>query len=235
VSRGGWGGSGTPGLHPFAIGPWRAPGASTNAFARESHVDVMAAVAQIDPFEFRMRNLTDPRMLRVARAVASKFGWTGRPSPSGRGVGVALGTDAGTYVAVMTEVAVDRPTGRVKVARIACAQEMGAVVNPDGAMQQIEGCLTMGLGYSLSEEIRFKGGAIANRNFDSYELPRFSSLPQIVAVIVPALESPAQGGGEPAIVPVGAAIANAIFDATGARLRRMPMTPERVKAAMQQT
>lgn len=235
VSRGGWGGAGTPGLHPFAVGPWRAPGASTNAFARESHVDVMAAAAHMDPYEFRLENLIDPRMRRVAQAVARAFGWTPKSAPSGRGVGVALGTDAGTCVAVMVEAAVDRASGAVKVTRVACAQEMGLVVNPDGALQQIEGCLTMGLGYALSEEVRFTGREIATRNFDSYELPRFSSVPRIDAVVLNQPDAPSQGGGEPAIVPVGAAIANAIFDATGARLHRMPMTPARVRAALAQT
>jgi CO/xanthine dehydrogenase Mo-binding subunit len=112
---------------------------------------------------------------------------------------------------------------------------MGLLVNPDGALQQIEGCLTMGLGYALSEEVRFRGGEIVTRNFDGYALPRFSALPRLDAVILNDLDSPSQGGGEPAIVPVGAAIANAIFDATGARLHRMPMTPARVKAALAET
>jgi isoquinoline 1-oxidoreductase len=235
VTRGSWSGPGTPGLHPFAVGPWRAPGASSNAFGRESHIDVMAARAGVDPVAFRLQHLADRRMIRVLEAAAQKFGWTPKPAPSGRGVGIALGTDAGTYVALAVEVNVDKGTGRVKVERMVCAQEMGLVVNPDGALQQVEGCLTMGLGYALSEEVRFTGREIANRNFDSYEIPRFSSLPRIEATILDAHDMPSQGGGEPAIVPVGAAIANAIFDASGARLHRMPMTPGRVTAALQQT
>ncbi|HSL20674.1 MAG TPA: molybdopterin cofactor-binding domain-containing protein [Vicinamibacterales bacterium] len=233
VVRGSWGGPGTPGLHPFAVGPWRAPGNNTNAFARESHIDVLAARVRLDPVEFRLKHLVDPRMRRVVEAAAKLFGWTPKPAPSGRGVGVACGIDAGTYVALMAEVAVAKETGHVQVKRVACAQEMGVVVNPGGARQQIEGCLTMGLGYALSEEVQFKGGAVLNRNFDSYELPRFSWVPRIDAVIVSAPEIAAQGGGEPAIVPMGAVIANAIFDATGARLYRLPMTPARVKAAVQ--
>ena len=231
VVAGGW--SGNPGtLHPFAIGPWRAPGASTNAFARESHIDILAAKAGVDPVEFRRKNLTDVRMLRVLNEAAKKFGWTPKAGPSGRGVGVACGIDAGTYVTLMAEVAVDKATGRVKVLRVVCAQDMGVVVNPAGALQQIEGCITMGLGYTLAEEVHFKGGEVLSRNFDTYELPRFSWLPKIEATIVNAPEIAAQGGGEPAIVPMGAAVANAIFDATGARLFRMPMTPARVKAAL---
>ena len=135
----------------------------------------------------------------------------------------------------MAEVAVDSTTGKVQVKRVACAQEMGVVVNPEGALCQIEGCITMGLGYTLSEEVHFKGGQILDTNFDSYELPRFSQVPKIDVVILDAKDIPAQGGGEPAIVPMGAVVANAIFDATGARLYRMPMTPARVKAALAKT
>ena len=228
---GGWSGN-SGSLHPFAVGPWRAPGASSNAFGRESHIDVLAAKAGVDPVEFRLKNLTDPRMIRVVNAAVKKFGWTPKPASSGRGVGVALGIDAGTYVGLMVEVAVDKGTGKVQVKRVVCAQEMGVVVNPEGVLQQIEGCITMGLGYTLSEEVHFKGGEVLERNFGTYELPRFSWLPTIEAVVVDAPEIPAQGGGEPPIVPLGAAVANAIFDAVGARLDRMPMTPERVKAAL---
>ncbi len=228
---GGW--SGRSGdLHPFAVGPWRAPGASSNAFGRESHIDVLAAKAGMDPVEFRLKNLTDPRMLRVLKAAVKTFGWTPKPAPSGRGVGVALGIDAGTCVALFVEVSVDKASGKVAVRRARCAQEMGIVVNPDEALQQIEGCLTMGLGYTLSEEIHFKGGDILDRSFASYELPRFSQVPKIEAILVDAPGEASQGGGEPAIVPLGAAVANAIFDAVGVRLNRMPMTPERVKAAL---
>jgi len=231
--RGSWAGGQPPGFHPFAVGPWRAPGANTNAFARESHLDLLAAAAKADPVEFRRRHLEDRRMIRVLEAAAKAFGWAPRPSPSGRGVGVACGIDAGTYVALMAQVRVDRTTGAVRVERIVCAQDMGVVVNPDGARQQIEGCLTMGLGYALSEEVHFKGGEVLDRNFDSYELPRFSWLPRLEAVLIDAPDIPAQGGGEPAIVPVGAVVANAIYDATGARLTRMPMTPARVKEALE--
>jgi nicotinate dehydrogenase subunit B len=232
--HGGWN-QNTPGYHPFAIGPWRAPGANTNAFGRESQIDVMAARAGIDPVEFRLQNMTDKRMRRVLEAAAKKFGWQPKPSPSGRGYGVACGIDAGTYVALAAEVDVNKSTGHVRVERIVCAQDMGVVVNPEGALHQIEGCIVMGLGYTFSEEVRFKGGELLDVNFDSYELPRFSWVPRIEAVIVDAPEIASQGGGEPAIVPMGAVVANAIFDAVGARLHRMPMTPERVKEAMSRT
>ncbi len=171
-------------------------------------------------------------MIRVLDAGAKRFGWTPKSAPSGRGVGVALGIDAGTYVSTFVEVRVDKRTGGVRVARLVCAQDMGVVVNPEGARQQMEGCVTMGLGYALTESVRFRNGEILDRNFDTYELPRFSSVPAIETEILVSPDLPAQGGGEPAIITMGAAIANAIFDATGARVRRMPMTPARVKAAL---
>jgi nicotinate dehydrogenase subunit B len=226
----GW--TGAPGSHPFATGPWRAPGNNTNTFARESHIDMLASKAGIDPVEFRLKNLNDARMQGVLRTAAEKFGWSPAKAPSGRGYGVACGTDVGTYVAHMAEVAVDKRTGHVQVKRIVCAQEMGLCVNPEGARLQMEGCITMGLGYALTEEIRFKGGEIYTSNFDSYELPRFSWLPEIETVIVEAKDSPPQGGGEPAVICMGGLIANAVFDATGARLLQLPMTPERIKAAL---
>ena len=232
--HGGWSGGGTPGYHPFAVGPWRAPGASTNAFARESHIDIMAAKAGIDPVEFRLKNLADARMIRTLKAAAAKFGWTPKAAPSGRGVGVACGIDAGTYDTLMVEVRADKATGVVRVTRVVCAQDQGVVVNPAGSLQQIEGCITMGLGYTFSEEVRFRGGEVLDKNFDTYELPRFSQVPKIDTVIIDAPEVPAQGCGEPAIVPLGAAVANAIYDAIGARVFQMPMTPARVLAAMKQ-
>lgn len=231
VARGGWNAN-SPGLHPFGIGPWRAPGANSNAFARESHIDMLAARAGADPVAFRLANLSDARMARVLQAAATQFGWTPKPAPSGRGVGVALGMDAGTYVASMAEVKVDRATGRVQVTRVVCAQDMGVLVNPDGARQQAEGCITMGLGYCLTEEIRFRNGQVLDGNFDTYGLPRFSWLPKIEVVILDSPDLPAQGGGEPAIVTMGAVVANAVFDAVGARVRQLPMTPARVKAAL---
>jgi isoquinoline 1-oxidoreductase len=226
----GWGSA--PGSHPFATGPWRAPGNNTNTFARESHIDMLAAKVGMDPVEFRLKNLTDARMQRVLQAAAKKFGWSPAAAPGKRGLGVACGIDAGTYVAHMAEVAVDKNTGSVVVKRVVCAQEMGLCVNPEGARLQLEGGITMGLGYALSEEVRFKGGEILHSNFDTYTIPHFSWLPQIETVILDAKDSPFQGGGEPPIICLGAVIANAVFDATGARLLQLPMTPERVKEAL---
>jgi nicotinate dehydrogenase subunit B len=233
-ASGRWG-SDTPKMHLFATGPWRAPGANLNVFARESQIDTMAAAVKVDPLEFRLKNTSDKRMRGVLEAAAARFGWKKSVGPSGRGVGVACGIDAGTYVALMAEVKVDAGTGKVRVARIVCAQEMGVVINPDGATMQMEGCLMMGLGYTLSEEIRFSGGRILTRNFDTYEIPRFSVMPELETVLVKNDPLSPQGGGEPAIVPVGAVVANALFDATGARLFQMPFTPARVKDALNAT
>jgi CO/xanthine dehydrogenase Mo-binding subunit len=220
------------GLHPFGTGAWRAPAANTNVFARESHMDVLAAKAKVDPLAFRLRHLSDQRVIRVLETAAERFGWVAGAAPSGRGVGVACGAWRGTIVAAMAEVAVDRATGQVRVKRVVLVQDMGLVVNPDGARQQMEGAVTMGLGYALTEGLRFKDGRILDENFDTYRIPRFSWLPAIETVLVHNPELQAQSGGEPPIVCMGAVIANAIHDALGVRLFELPMTPERILAAL---
>jgi nicotinate dehydrogenase subunit B len=226
----GMGGGG--GVHFFGTGAWRAPGAMVNVFGRESQIDIMAAQAKIDPLEFRLNNTSDPRMRKVLQTAAERFPWKKAVAPSGRGVGIACAIDAETYCAEIAEVAVDKATGKVRVRRVVCAQDMGFVINPEGATIQMEGCITMGLGYTLTEDISFKSGQIFTTNFDTYEIPRFSWLPQIETFLVKNDELPPKGGGEPAIVPLGAAVANAIFDLTGARLFQFPMTPDKVKEAL---
>jgi len=175
--------------------------------------------------------LKNERTIGVLKAAAEKFGWVPAKGPRGRGYGVACGTDVGTWVAHIAEVEVDN-RGHVQVKRVVYAQDMGLVINPQGAKIQMEGCIIMGLGYALAEEIHFNGGEILDRNFDTYEITRFSWTPKIETVIIDAQNSPTQGGGEPAIICMGAVIANAIFDATGVRLFQLPMTPERIKNAM---
>jgi isoquinoline 1-oxidoreductase len=218
--------------HFFATGPWRGPGANTNIFARESQIDIMAADLGVDPLEFRLRQASDPRVRSTLEAVAELADYARAAAPSGRGLGVACGLDAEAYVAHVAQVQVDEATGVVTVEKMWAAQEMGIVVNPVGATMQMEGCITMGLGYSLMEQIHFREGDIQDRNFDTYKLPRFEHLPEIHTVLVPNDDLPPKGGGEPAIVCIGACIANAIFDASGARMFTMPFTPERVKAAL---
>lgn len=234
VAHGGsW--EGAPMTHPFATGPWRAPANNTNTFARESHIDIMAAAAGADPVEFRLQHLKDEKFRGVLTAAAEKFGWTSSRPSAGRGCGVALGIDSGTHVATMAEVEVDHATAAVHVHRVVTAQDMGLVINPEGATIQIEGCITMGLGYALTEEVHFRGGEILDRNFGSYKLPRFSWVPRIETVLVENRNDPAQGGGEPPIITMGGVVANAIAAASGARLFQLPMTPERIAAALKQS
>lgn len=220
-----------PGVHPFNTGTWRAPGANINVFARESQIDIMAAHLEEDPLEFRLRNTSDARMRRVLEEAARRFGYSPAPAPSRRGIGMACGIDAGSYVAEIAEISVDG--GRITVRRITAAQDMGVCVNPKGSVMQMEGCITMGLGYALTEEIEFQGGKILTTNFHQYRIPRFSMLPAIDAFVVKNDALAPQGGGEPAIVPVGGAIANALFDSTGLRVFEMPLTVERVTGAGQ--
>lgn len=223
-------------VHPLATGAWRAPHASSNTFARESQIDILAAELGVDPVQFRLDNLSDQKMIPVVEALRDKFGYTSAPGPSGRGIGMALGTDAGTWVAVMVEVKVNEKTGEVQPIRAAVSQDMGMCVNPQGSIIQAEGCVTMGLGYALSEDIEFRGGDVISANFDTYQLPLFSWVPEVIdTVILDRQDEPPQGGGEPAIICMGGAIANAIFDACGARVYQMPMTPKRVLDGIKKT
>ena len=219
-------------VHPFGTGPWRAPNNNSNTFARETQIDIMASAAGMDPLEFRMKNLKDEKMIACWKSVTETFGYKPGKAPSGRGIGIACGTDAGTWVAMIAEVKVDKSTGKVTVVRVACTQDMGLCVNPQGSLIQMEGCIAMGLGYTFTEELKFEGGKILDRNFDSYEIPRFSWIPKTDCVILDRKDQAPQGGGEPAIITVGAAIGNAIFDATGARLFTMPFTRARVLEAL---
>ena len=219
------------GVHPFGTGAWRAPGNNTTTFARESHIDVVAHAAGIDPLDFRLNNLENKEMIATLQLAAQTFGYDKEKKP-GHGYGIALGQDAGTLVAMIAEVFVDKATGVVQPIRIVCAQDMGQVVNPHGATLQTEGGITMGIGYALYEEIEFNGGEMKTTNFNRYEITRFSKTPKIECVFIDKMDAKPQGGGEPAIICVGAAIANAVFDACGARVYRMPITPERILAAL---
>ena len=219
--------------HPFYTGAWRAPSVNTNTFARESQIDIMAAAAGMDPLEFRLRHLEEnPRMGNVLKQGAEKFGWTPARGPSGRGFGMAAGIDVGTDVVVFIEVEVDSSTGHVQVKRALSCQDMGMVVNPQGAIIQAEGCMLMGLGYALREEIQFEGRKMLTRNYDTYSITQFNMVPELEAVLVDSKDEIPYGGGEPPIVCMGAVVANAIFDATGARILQLPLTPERVLEAI---
>lgn len=195
-------------------------------------MDLMASKAGMDPLEFRLKNLADTRMVRVLKAAADKFGWTAAKAPSGRGHGMACLDYLGTYVAAMAEVQVDKSAGKIQVQRVVIAQDMGTVINPEGARIQMEGCVTMGLGYALAEKIRFRGGKIEDLNFDTYDITRFSWAPKIETVLVDNPDLAPQGGGEPAITCMGALIANALFDAVGVRLLQLPLSPEKVREGL---
>ena len=216
-------------IHQFGTGAWRAPGNNSTTFARESHIDVVAHEMGIDPLKFRMMNMKPGRMKETLRLAGETFNW-GRKRKKGHGFGIALGEDAGTTVAMIAEVFVDPKTGKVQPIKVVCAQDMGQVVNPHGAILQTEGGITMGIGYALFEDIEFDGGKIKSTNFSNYEITRFSTTPKIECVFVDKMDAKPEGGGEPAIICVGGAIANAVFDACGSRVTRMPLTPERVLA-----
>lgn len=219
--------------HILNTGPWRAPDNNTNSFAREAHIDLMAARAGIDPLDFRLRNVKDPKFQAVLKAGADKFGWTpAKKFPSSRGYGIALGYDVGVPVVLFAEVEVNEASGAIKVKRVVCAQDLGLVINPEGIAIQTEGSINMGLGYALTEELNFTGGRVQDLNFDTYDLPKFSWVPEIEMVLIDADDQPSKGGGEPAIICMGGVLVNAVYDATGARLTQIPMTPERVRKAL---
>lgn len=221
-----------PGAHPFRIGPWRAPGVPNNIHAKEMQISLMAAKAGVDPLEFRLKNLKDEKMIGVLKAAAKKFGYKPAKPLSGRGIGISCGIDVDTYVAHIGEVEVDKKTGEIRVKRVVCVYDMGLCINPQGTKIQMEGACMMSMGYALSEGIRFNNGVILDKNFDTYRMPRFSWAPKIETVILKKDNDPPHGAGEPAVIGMGAVIATGLFDATGARLFEMPMTPERVKAAL---
>lgn len=217
-----------PTKSPLRQGSYRALAATANHFARESHMDELAQLVKMDPLEFRLKNLQDARLKAVFEAAADKFGWgRGKQSPE-RGLGIAGGVEKGGYVATCAAVAIDRATGQVRVERLVTAFECGAVVNPGGLRNQIEGANVMGLGGALFEAIEFDG-RILNGRFSRYRVPRFGDVPSIEAVLVDRKDLPSAGAGETPIVGVAPAVGNAIFNATGQRLRSLPLAPNGLK------
>ena len=192
-------------------------------------MDDLARAARIDPLAFRHRNLTDARLKAVLDRAADKFGWDrSKPAP-GHGFGIGGGTEKGSYVASCAEVAVDHSSGTVRIVRLVTAFECGAVVNPDGLRNQLMGAAVMGLGGALFEAIEFENGRILNNRLSRYRVPRFSDVPAIDIVLVDRKDIPSAGAGETPIMAVAPAIGNAIFDATGVRLRSLPMVPNGLK------
>ena len=215
-----------PSKSPLRQGSYRGLAATFNHFARESQMDEMAHALQMDPVDFRLKNITNPRLKAVLQAAADKFGWASAKSSAERGFGIACGTDKGGYVATCAEVSVDPSTKKVKIRRAVQAWECGAIINPDGLRNQVEGALVQGIGGALFERILFSNGRIENPLLSKYRVPRFSDAPQIEVVLLDRKDLPSAGAGETGIVGIAPAIGNAIFAATGTRLRHMPLTPE---------
>jgi nicotinate dehydrogenase subunit B len=227
---------------PLRPAPIRSPGKPANCFAVESFVDELAAAAGADPVEFRLRGLTDPRAIEAIKRVATLMKWQPRPSPGkdtaanvarGRGISFVHYKHSEAYVAMAMEVAVERGSGKIKVERVVCAQDCGQIINPDGARGQVEGSIMQTLSRVLMEEVMFDRERVVSVDWSSYPIMRFSEAPKLEIALIDRPKQKPVGSGEAACAAVGAALGNAVFDATGVRLRTVPFTPERVKAAME--
>jgi CO/xanthine dehydrogenase Mo-binding subunit len=215
---------------PLRQGSYRGLAATANHFSRESHMDELAHAVKMDPLEFRLKNLTDPRLRAVLQAAAEKFGWGKLKPAAGRGFGLACGFEKGGYVGTCAEVEVDPTTRNVQIRRVVETFECGAVVNPDGLRNQVEGSIVQAIGGALFEAIRFDNGRVLNPHFTQYRVPRFRDTPQIEVVLVDRKDLPSAGAGETPIMGLAPAVGNAIFAATGMRIRSLPMVPEGIPA-----
>jgi nicotinate dehydrogenase subunit B len=227
---------------PLRLSNLRAPGKIANVFAVESFTDELAAAAGADPVAFRVRGLTDPRAVDVLQRATAMIGWQARPSPNprpsqdhvltGRGVAYVRYKQSENYVAMAMAVAVDPASGRISVQRVTCAHDCGLVVNPDGLRNQIEGSILQTLSRTLHEEVQFDHARVTSVDWVSYPILTFPEVPALEVALLDRPTLPPFGAGEASTAPVAAALANAIFDATGVRLRAVPFTPDRVKAAL---
>jgi isoquinoline 1-oxidoreductase len=222
-----------PSRSPLRQGSYRALAATANHFARETHMDELAHLVGIDPFEFRLKNLKDARMRAVLEAAAKSFDWGQQKPSADRGFGIAGGFEKGGYVATCAEVSIDRASGRVTVVRAVTAFECGAIINPDNLRNQIEGSIIMGIGGALFEGVEFEGGKILNPNFSNYRVPRMSDVPALETILIDRKDLPSAGAGETPIVAIAPAIGNAIFSATGLRLRSLPLAPNGLKPQLE--
>jgi isoquinoline 1-oxidoreductase len=213
-----------PAKSPLRQGSYRGLAATANHFAREVHMDELAHLLKLDPLEFRLMNLEEPRLRAVFEQGAKKFGW-GSPNAAHHGFGLGGGFEKLGYVATFVEVAVDPNSGEVKVLRALTAFDCGAVVNPDGLRNQIVGANIMGLGGALFEQIEFENGRIVNDRFSEYRVPRFRDVPVIETLLIDRKDQPSVGAGEAPIVGLAPAISNAVFNVTGTRLRALPLIP----------
>ena len=216
-----------PADSPLAQGSYRALAATANHFARESHVDELAYALGVDPLAFRLRHLRDERLAATFRAAAERVGWGSTPREPGVGLGIAGGIEKGARVATAVEVRVDDDR-RLQVLRIVTAFDCGAIVDPDGLTNQVEGATVMGLGGALFEAIHFDEGRILNASLTDYRVPRITDVPPIEVVLIDRRDLPSAGGGEAPIIAIAPALANAIFAAAGVRLRSLPLVPDGV-------
>jgi len=207
-------------------GSYRGLAATANHFARETHMDSLAHAASMDPLEFRLKNLADPRMRAVLETGAKAFGWPRQKTEEGQGFGVAAGYEKGSYVATFAEILVDRKKNAVTVKKLVEVFECGAIVNPDGLRNQVVGAMIQGLGGALFESIQFEKGRISNAHFSSYRVPRFKDVPEIEAILLDRKDIPSAGAGETPIMAIAPSIGNAFHDATKFRLTKLPLQPE---------
>ncbi len=210
---------------PLRQGSYRGLAATANHFARESHMDDLARAANIDPLDFRLKNIADPRLRDVFQAAAKSFGWPTKKTRPGQGFGIGGGIEKGGYVATCAEISTDDAGSAIRVLRVTTAFECGAIVNPDGLRNQIMGANIMGLGGALFEAMAFAGGRITNARFSRYRVPRFRDVPDIEIVLLDRKDIPSAGAGETPLVGLAPAIGNAIFDATGVRRTALPLAP----------
>jgi CO/xanthine dehydrogenase Mo-binding subunit len=226
---------------PFFTGPLRSPSRLQNTFAHESFMDEIAARIKADPVEYRLRHLRDSRLVDVVKAAAKAAAWEARPSPRasqgtvarGRGIACVLYEGDNGYCALVAEVDVDRDSGRIAVKRFVAAQDCGPISSPDGMKNQLEGGVLQGMSRALGEEVTWDDRKVTSIDWRTYRsLTLGADVPAIESVLINRPDAEAMGAGETTITLVAAAIGNAVFDATGARLREVPFTPERVKAAL---
>jgi nicotinate dehydrogenase subunit B len=226
---------------PLRTSNLRAPGDVARCFASECLLDEIAADLKVDPVEFRLRHLAEnKRGAECLKAASDKMNWQARPSPApaasgniAKGRGIALTQRANAYCAVAADVEVNKTSGQVAVKRIVCSHDCGLIVNPDGVTNQVEGNLLQGVSRALFEEVTFDGNGVTSLDWNGYPILRFTDVPDLEIVLINRPEMAPLGAGEPAIIPVPAAIANAIFDAVGVRLREGPFTANRVLAGLQ--
>jgi CO/xanthine dehydrogenase Mo-binding subunit len=227
---------------PFFTGPLRSPNRLQNTFAHECFLDEIAASVNADPVQYRLRHLSDPRLREVLTAAAAKAGWDTRSSPrtgigqgvvTGRGVSCVLYEGDNGYCGVVAEIEVDQDTGLVVVRRCVAAIDCGPISNPDGLRNQVEGGIIHGMSRALREEVTWSAERVTSVDWQTYR-PWYlgDEVPVIESVLIDRPDAAAAGAGETSITVTAAAIGNAIFDATGARVRQIPFTPERVKAAL---